>query len=65
MQRKGCKIKKLISSILLIGCLSGCTGIVTGHQYTIEDVEKSEKAYLKVKDEYLKYKDTKEIQEKK
>ena len=58
-------LKKLMISVVLVCMLSGCTGIVTGHQYTLEDVEKAEKAYLKVKDEYLKYKDTKEIQEKK
>ena len=48
---------KVIMTLCVVGLLfSGCTGIVTGHQYTLEDVEKAEKAYIKVKEEYLKYK---------
>jgi len=48
-------MKKLI---LIVGILAftGCSGVITKHQYTLDDVEKAEKVYTKVKEAYLKNK---------
>ena len=32
--------------------MAGCTGVVTGHQYTAEDVTRAREAYIKIRDAY-------------
>lgn len=49
-------MKKLLVFIAIVGALSGCTGIVSGHNYTLSDVQKAEEAYKKVKSAYLEHK---------
>lgn len=43
---------RIVLSSLLVLMFSACTGIVTGHQYTAEDVKKAKEAYLKIRDAY-------------
>ena len=43
----------ILASIVFYALLiSGCTGIVTGHQYTAEDVTRAREAYIKIRDAY-------------
>ncbi len=30
-------LKKLIASVLLVGMFTGCTGVITGHEYSKKD----------------------------
>lgn len=45
-------MKNILIVLAVVVGLSGCTGVVTGHQYTLEDVQKAEKAYIKAKEAY-------------
>lgn len=42
-------MKSLIVSIVIGFGLVGCTGVISKHEYTKEDVEKAKKAYETVK----------------
>ena len=43
----------IIASIALYSLIfSGCTGIVTGHTYTAQDVINAKEAYIKIRDAY-------------
>jgi len=45
-------IVKYIYLIVLASLMAGCTGVVTGHQYTAEDVTRAREAYIKIRDAY-------------
>ena len=49
-------MRKLIGAIAIVIGLTGCTGAISGHQYTLSDVKKAEEAYVKIKSAYLEHK---------
>jgi PBP1b-binding outer membrane lipoprotein LpoB len=47
----------VVMAILSILLWTGCTGVITGHQYTAEDLRTAEEVYLKAKESYIKIKE--------
>ena len=43
-------MKILLVSLVIM--FSGCTGIITGHNYTAQDVANAKEAYIKIRDAY-------------
>jgi len=49
-------MRKVILGLVAVMAMTGCTGVLTGHKYSMDDIEKAKEMYSDASEKYNKVK---------